>query len=59
MLVRIKSGAYVPADPEDEQSSLKPVASGALTLIPEGFKLEKESFELIQKINIKKTKSEK
>lgn len=56
LVVRMLKGAYVPSSPEDENSLLKPVSAGLVALIPDGFELPKGTFEVIQKVNVKKNK---
>lgn len=58
-LIRAKTGIHVPANPEDESSVTKFVQSGLLTIVPENFKLPKESFDIIQRVDLKKEKVKK
>lgn len=53
LIVRLKVGTYVPTNPEDKHSALRPATAGTLAIIPEDFVLIKDSFDVVQTIKVK------
>lgn len=47
-VIRAKTGIYVPVNPEDKLSVLRPIPAGQVCLIPLDFNLDAEKYDLVK-----------